>query len=99
MLDGARYNHYMYSWGKTLDKRNDIAKSLRINNEWFTFDLIPENETYPQNGKDFNKFKDLIYRSFKIDSTTTVSELLERIYKDTIRLRNINTNNNKGYIQ
>jgi len=86
MLDGNRYNHYMYSWGNKLDKRYEIATALRLKKDWFTFDLIPESDTYPKNGKDFNKFNDMIYRSSKIDLNTQINVLLERIYIDTIKL-------------
>ncbi len=97
MLDGARYNHYMYSWGRAREKRYEMANELRIQGKWFSFDSISDDETYPKNGKDFNKFKDMIYRSFKISSNTQINVLLERISKDTIRLMNINTNANSIY--
>ncbi|MBC8197837.1 MAG: PD-(D/E)XK nuclease family protein [Candidatus Marinimicrobia bacterium] len=96
MLDGIRYNHYLYAWGKKEKEKKNIANNLRQKKLWFSFDFIPENESYPKKGKDFNKFgNSMIYRSAKIKSSTTIKELLNRINTDTIRLQNIKTNANK----
>ncbi len=97
MLDGNRYNHYMYTWGETNKIRYEIGDTLRSNNKWFTFDFISEHESYPKKGKNFNKFKDMIYRSAKIQSKTSMIDLLEIIYRDTIKMMKISTNANKIY--
>ena len=91
MLDGERYNHYLYAWGEKEKNKIEIADKLQLDKKWFIFDYVNENEVYPKKGKNYNRFgKSMIYRSVKINRNTLVSVLIERIFKDVNKLTEIN---------
>lgn len=93
MLDGGRYNHYLDAWGEKEKEKIGIADNLQLNKKWFLFDFVNENEVYPKNGKNYNRFgKSMIYRSIKLNNDTLLSILLERILKDVNKLTEISTN-------
>lgn len=95
MLDGFRYNLYIYATGGKQDRKIEIANELRDTNQWFTFDFLPENEVYPKGKKDYNKFGvNMIYRSVKIKTDLNLNDLLTRIHKDVVRMLRISTNAN-----
>lgn len=89
MLSGDRYNLYLYAWGENLKRKVEIANRLRQEKKWFTFDFVPENQTYPKKGKDYNKFGEMIYRSAKISKDIKLDNLLNQIYTDIIRVKKI----------
>lgn len=98
MLDGGRYNHYLYAWGEKEKEKIEIADKLQLDKKWFLFDNVNENEIYPKNGKNYNRFgKSMIYRSIKLNNDTLLSFLLERILKDVKKLTEISTNANNVY--
>ncbi|WP_404986180.1 PD-(D/E)XK nuclease family protein [Chryseobacterium sp. M5] len=83
MLDGNRYNQYIYTWGTKAINISKTADNLQNKYRWFKFNNIPDSEIYPKNGKKYNRFGDnMVYRSAKIKNTTTFSSLFEQIYMD-----------------
>ncbi len=83
MLDGNKYDLYTVAWGSKDSKT--VANYLKDTKQWFTFDFIKEEDSYPKKN-DFNKFNKLLYRCAKIKNTTTIEELLKIITKDVKRL-------------
>ncbi|OAB81416.1 PD-(D/E)XK nuclease family protein [Cochleicola gelatinilyticus] len=95
MLDGFRYNLYIYAIGEKEKEKIEIANNLRDTNQWFTFDFLPESEVYPKGKKEYNKYgASMIYRSVKIKTDLNLNDLLDRIYKDVVRMLRISTNAN-----
>lgn len=92
MLDGFRYNLYIYAIGEKEKEKIDIANSLKDTNQWFTFDFLPESEVYPKGKKKYNKYgKSMIYRSVKITPDLNLDNLIDRVYKDVVRMLGIST--------
>lgn len=92
MLDGERYNHYLYTWGEKEKNKIVIADKLKLDKKWFTFDFVNENDVYPKKGKNYNRFGEgMIYRSIKLNKNTLISVLIERIFKDINKLTKIST--------
>ena len=95
MLDGGRYNHYLYAWGEKKKEKIEIADKLQLDKKWFLFDFVNDNEIYPKNGKNYNRFgESMRYRSVKLNNNTLLSILLERILQDVNKLTEISTNAN-----
>lgn len=87
MLDGERYNLYIYSWGSKLENIQEIANQLQESSKWFTFNNVLDIDVYPKNGKKFNQYgKNMLYRSMKIKTDTQLSSLLEQVIQDLRRL-------------
>lgn len=83
MLDGNRYNQYIYTWGNKAENIIETAEKSYNEKMWFIFNDIPINEVYPKKDKKYNKFgNNMLYRSIKIKPTQTFSSLFEQINID-----------------
>jgi len=87
MLDGNRYNQYIYVWGNKAENIFEIADKLQNDKVWFRFNDIPIEEVYPKKDKKYNKFgNNMLYRSIKIKPTQTFTSIFEQIYVDLKRI-------------
>lgn len=85
MLDGNRYNHYIFCFDDRLPEMIERAELLRSSNKWFAFAGIEDFTTYPKK-TNFNKYGEKMrYRSFKIHKMK-ISDLFERISLDVCRM-------------
>lgn len=83
MLDGSRYNQYIYAWGNKAENIIETAEKSQNEKMWFRFNDIPIEEVYPKKGKKYNKFgNNMLYRSIKIKPTQTFTSLFEQINID-----------------
>lgn len=87
MLDGGRYNQYIYVWGNKAENIIETANMLQNDKMWFSFTDIPIEEVYPKKGKKYNKFgNNMLYRSIKIKSRQTFISIFEQIHNDLNRI-------------
>lgn len=88
MIDGIRYNQYLYTLGETKKSKFEIAEKLRDDNNWFDLSFVPKDETYPKNHNGFNSFdnKNVLYRATNISSQTSFKKLIDRISIDVERM-------------
>lgn len=91
MIDGDRYNHFIYADKTFEEKKFKIADSLKENMQWFTPSFSSEEYSYPKN-KPYNYFGEMIYRAAKIPNSIRLKELIEMIFKDTEKMIEISDN-------
>ena len=83
MLDGNRYNQYIYAWGSKAENIIETADNIQNERSWFQFEHIPKEDVYPKKGKKYNRYgNNMLYRSIKIQPTQTFDSIFGQIYND-----------------